>query len=110
MTFINSQKGPDEPELENPVNDYESCDDPGDDISPRRPLLLRITALVTVLAFIGLIAVTCRQGLDTSIVELVSESMHNKKNIDGRSPWAVRNICINNKEPASTPKVLICSR
>lgn len=71
-------------------------------IPPRRSLLLRIVALLTVLAFVGLIAVTYWSGLGTPIVELVSKSLQKRNDIDPRLIQAVVKIQVVSRKKGSS--------
>jgi S1-C subfamily serine protease len=62
----------------------------GERITTGRPALFRFAALLTLLAFIGLVAVTSFHSLGNApLAELITESFHLKKDIDNEMVQAV---------------------
>jgi len=97
---MNWEKEPEEKELDNPLS--EQSDELEEYDPPRRSVLFRLAALFTVLAFIGLIALTYWPGMKAPIVELVSNSLHYKKDIDRQLLQAVVRIDVVSRRKGSS--------
>ncbi|MDD3895304.1 MAG: serine protease [Syntrophomonadaceae bacterium] len=70
--------------------DIEEEDIDEEDIDGRRPVLFRVAALITLLAFIGLVASTYFQHLrNAPLTDLIAESLNLKKDIDNNLMQAV---------------------
>ncbi len=65
----------------------------GEENTAGRPALFRFAALITLLAFIGLVAATSLQSFGNApLAELITESLHLKKDIDNEMMQAVVQI------------------
>ncbi|MFZ5642957.1 MAG: S1C family serine protease [Bacillota bacterium] len=99
---MDSEKEFEQQELDNPDFDDIYSDDSEEDGPSGRSFLFRLTALFTVLAFIGLVAITSLPGLNVPIFELVSESLHHKKDIDEQLLQAVVKINVVSRKKGSS--------
>lgn len=100
---MNRERESDEHKLENPPGFDPIYPDAQDEYNPpRRSILFRLAALFTVLAFTGLITFTYWPGTYTPIMELVSKSQRNKKDIDGQLLQAVVKINVVSREEGSS--------
>lgn len=96
------EKEPEEEELNNPYSDHVYSDEAEEYDPPRRPLLFRLVAFFTVLAFIGLIAINYWPVLKAPIAELVLNSLHYKKDIDKQLLQAVVKIDVISRKNGSS--------
>ncbi|KJS18410.1 MAG: hypothetical protein VR69_00885 [Peptococcaceae bacterium BRH_c4b] len=92
----------DKQELDHPDSDHAYADEPDEYGPPRRSILFRLVALFTALAFISLITLTYLPILNLPIVELVSKSLHYKKNIDDQLLQAVVKINVVSRKKGSS--------
>lgn len=91
-------------------DDYDGYDDESieenteaEENTTGRPVLFRIAALVTLLAFIGLIAATSLQSLkNATLAELITESFHLKKDIDSNLMQAVVQVQVVSRKNGSS--------
>lgn len=74
-----------------------------EEIATGRPVLFRIAALITLLAFIGLVAATSFQSFkNATLAELITESLHLKKDIDNNLMQAVVQVQVVSRRNGSS--------
>jgi len=73
------------------------------DIDVRRPVLFRVAALITLLAFIGLVTATSFQSFrNAPLAGLITESLHLKKDIDNNLMQAVVQVQVVSRKNGSS--------
>lgn len=65
-------------------DDYHNAEDDNETVSARPSLLLRVVAIITAVAFLGLVAATSWPALQAPLGDLISRSLQLEKNIDTR--------------------------